>query len=221
MLLSKAFGLETYSLHGDNDPEAFGSEQITRLVGHRNTRMSPEELVSAAKSDGVTCIVKTHEHPITNDPCIFVVRDGRSSIVSYFHFLNEIARTPVSLEQVIKGEVFAGSWSEHYIAWQPKIRAHTLLLRYEMIVADPRRAISEISSFLRINPSNDFCMPFETLRSINSKFFRSGSDEKNIRELDGLRNFFWNHHGPVMLDLGYGRGDREDSAIPVGYRSVA
>ncbi|MDR6481601.1 UNVERIFIED_ORG: hypothetical protein ABIC72_002667 [Burkholderia sp. 1988] len=176
--------------------------------------MSPKELVSAAKSDRSTCIVKTHEHPITDDPCIFVVRDGRSSIVSYFHFLNEIARTPVSLEQVIKGEVFAGSWSDHYIAWQPKIRAHTLLLRYEMIVADPNRAIRAISSFLRIKPSDDFCVPFEALRSINSKFFRSGNDEKNIRELDDLGSLFWNHHRPVMLDLGYGHGDWKDGAIP-------
>ena len=203
ILLSQAFGIGTFSLHGDSDPESFASERVTKLVGHKDANQPSSELVAAAKISTDTRIVKTHEHPLTDDPCIFVVRDGRSAIVSYCHFLNEIANIPVTPDQVIRGEIFAGSWSDHYVAWQPKYRPHTLLLRYELIVADPGDAIRQISSFLRLPPIKDFSIDFEALNSLNPKFFRSGSNEANIAEMGDHSELFWQIHRPVMSDLAY------------------
>jgi len=205
ILLSEAFGIKTYSLHGDNDPHAFGSATVTRLVGHKDASQPAEELVTMAHSSDGMHIIKTHEHPLSNDPCIFVVRDGRSAVVSYYHFLKEIAKTPLTLEQVIKGHVFAGSWSQHYIAWQPKLRPHTLLLRYESIISNPSGAITEIASFLRLNPVANFSLTFESLKSLNPNFFRSGSDENNIAELGSQSALFWDLHEPVMSALHYDR----------------
>ena len=138
-------------------------------MGHRDSSLSAEALIEDAQKSPELNIIKTHEHPLTNEPCIFVVRDGRSSIVSYFHFLKEIAGLNLTLEQVINGEVFAESWSDFYHAWQPRIRPNTLLLRYEKIASDPAQAIRSLGSFLRLEPSGDFNLSFSSLRSLNAK----------------------------------------------------
>ncbi|WP_072436173.1 MULTISPECIES: sulfotransferase domain-containing protein [Burkholderia] len=204
ILLSQVFGLGAFSLHGDNDPQSFGSPALTELVGHRTGGSSKDRIISEAQRSAELNIVKTHEHPLTDDPCIFIVRDGRSSVVSYWHFLREIAGIDIALEQVVCGNCFAGSWSDHYVAWQPKLRPHTLLLRYEEIVKDPGRTVAALSDFLRIQPHKNFDLTFEGLKGLNPKFFRSGSDQNNIAELAEHADLFWTHHGHVMGDLLYG-----------------
>jgi len=203
MLLKHAFGLSTWSHHGDADRHAFGSDGLAQLVGHQYAGVEGEDLVLDLKDREGFHIVKTHDHPPTDDPCIFVVRDGRAAVVSYWHFLQDFYASDLTLEAVINGGVFAGSWSDHYIAWQPKIRPHTLLLRYEDITADPEQAVKAIASFIGVPPCGTLGHDFTNLRRMNGKFFRSGSNARNILELAGHEEIFMRQHGRVMQDLGY------------------
>jgi hypothetical protein len=204
MLLKAGFDLESTSLHGDADARSFGSDAVTALVGHVEATGSRAQAIAAAQADpGRLRIIKTHEGPATNDPAIFVVRDGRSAVVSYYHFLNDVEGIPTRLTDVVEGRVFAGSWSDHYIAWQPAYRPHTLLLRYEEITRDPAGTIAQLASFLRITALGTEAPGFATLKLLNPRFFRAGNDARNLAEMSPYEELFRSHHQPVMNVLGY------------------
>ena len=204
-MLHQAFGLKSYSLHGRGDPDAFGSPALAAEIGHIDTDMTPEQLVDWARQDAGLHVIKTHEPPLNDDPAIYILRDGRSSVVSYWHFIRDIVGSPVTLEQVILGEVFAGKWSDHYRAWQPKIRPTTLLLRYEDITASRDAALTALSSFLRMPIQARTNIDFGELHGRNPKFFRSANDERNRRELVPFDDLFASENGDVMSYAGYDR----------------
>jgi hypothetical protein len=202
MLLHEAFGLKTYSLAGTREMATSG-EEVGRLVGDMNVDWT--DAVSATiRSDTVPHFVKTHEEPIsTNDPCIYVVRDGRSAVVSYHHYLREVDGLDKSLDDVIDGRVYAGSWSEHYLNWLPRHRQNTLLLRYEAITDDPNQAVEDVAAFLGMLPVRDFSIDFSYLHQLQPALFRVGDDAPNIAELGPSEPRFRERHGAVMRELGY------------------
>lgn len=67
---------------------------------------------------------------------------------------------------MIEGRVFAGSWSDHFAAWQPTWRPHTLLLRYEKITAHPEEAVAQLGDFLQLRPLAGRIPEFEELRQL-------------------------------------------------------
>lgn len=203
MLLKSAFGLPSRSWHGNADARSFGSPAVVGLVGHQGHELPQEDLIPWAREQPGLCMIKTHEPPQTDDPAIYVVRDGRSSVVSYHRYLNDIENVESTIPDVIEGRVFAGSWSDHFAAWQPTWRPHTLLLRYEEITARPEHAVEEIGNFLRLAPLGGRVPAFEELRTLNPRFFRAGDDRANIAELAPYEDLFRSRHAQVMELLGY------------------
>jgi hypothetical protein len=203
MLLRSGFGLTSHSWHGSADPGAFGSADVERLVGHRATAVPQDDLIAWAQAQPDLCLIKTHEPPATDDPAIYVVRDGRSCMVSYHRYLNDIEHVSTSMQDVIEGRVFAGSWSEHLAAWQPTRRPHTLLLRYEEITARPEHAVARLGDFLRLAPHDGRIPEFEELRRLNPHFFRAGEDAANIEALQPHDVSFRRRHTEAMTALGY------------------
>src|SRR3546814_7459149 len=81
-------------------------------------------------SDWSSDVCSSDLEPPTDDaPAIYVVRDGRSSIVSYWHYLQTFGNYQVDLKDVVLGNVPFGSWSEHVERWSPDRRRATLLLQ--------------------------------------------------------------------------------------------
>ncbi|WP_369405464.1 sulfotransferase domain-containing protein [Novosphingobium lentum] len=148
-------------------------------------------------------IVKTHDLPDDDFPAIYIVRDGRASIVSYFHYCHdfEIDRP---IEDIIAGNAPFGSWSNHYSSWNPRQRPTTLFLKYEDIVQNPDSAIELLADFLNERPHDRFTADFSKLHDIDPRFFRSGNNARNIEELNGLAlSLFDSLHSSVMRELGY------------------
>lgn len=204
MLLKDVFGLGSWSLHGEGDERVFGSRSGLRdIVRHLNTSKTADELISEAQNSKEIYIIKTHERPLTDDPAIYVVRDGRASIISYFHYLNEIENFMIPLEQVIDGDVFAGSWSGHFKNWDPQFRKSTLLLRYEVISNNPRLLVKELGAFLELLPVKAFTRSFSELNAVFPEFFRAGNNKLNISEMEPFTAHFINKHGNLMRNLGY------------------
>jgi hypothetical protein len=208
MLLHESFGLKSYSLAGTKE-RAMGGEPVGQLVGDMNVNWS-DELSRSLRADTGRHLVKTHEEPQSaTDPCIYVVRDGRSAVVSYHHYLREVDGLDVSLNDVIDGNVYAGSWSDHYLQWQPKTRPNTLFLRYEDITREPDRAVRELAQFFDLSPLRPFSIEFEQLHQMNAAFFRTGENASNIAQLGSAEPRFWEAHGALMSELGYSRAVEE------------
>lgn len=202
IILEKIFGLQTYSLYrveGQQayDPSAEALEEAPFLSRHWR------HLVQNAPQARLTPI-KTHDLPEDSLPAIYIVRDGRAAIDSYFHYHQKFAFEQPSLTEIIAGACQFGSWSSHYYGWKPTTRAQTLLLRYEELVAKPTEAIAAISKFLDL-PASDQCLPgFDELKARFPAFFRRGRNEDFLSQWTPPQLEFFNRlHGEAMRDLGY------------------
>jgi hypothetical protein len=201
ILLKRAFDIETYSYY-DGDIEAL--PELISIVGHRRRAMKAEELIARAQGSSEIVFVKTHERPHDATKAIYVVRDGRATVVSYWHYLQDFEKQDVSLDQVITGDVWAGSWSHHVRTWALGARPNTLVLRFEDMVADNERPLAQIAAFLGIPRPRAAKVEFEELHAASPKFFRSGSNSGNIEELNGSDlKLFWACHRDAMVRLGY------------------
>lgn len=200
-LLHRALGVRTRSLHGDkgdicNQPRSPGS------VGQIGHGLTPAALGAQADE---TFFIATHDAPQDDAKAIYIVRDGRSSIMSYFQYLKSSqAGTAPSITDITLGYVRFSSWSEHFEAWSPRQRSDTLLVRYDDIAGDPVGVVESVAAFAGL-PVQQSKMPSSTeLQGIISDLVRSENDAGNIVELQGDDlNLFWLMHGRLMVELGY------------------
>ena len=201
VILHQAFGLRTYSVHNDNTD--IGADPSTRhIVGHLALPKSWN--ADQARTDGELWVVKTHDAPQESDKTIYIVRDGREATLSYFNYLHMYTKQEATLVEVIAGAVDFGGWSEHVLAWNPLERGHTLLLRFEELVADPESHIRRIADFLDLEPIAVSLPSFSDLHRANPKFFRSGRTSSWTSAFDqNTHSFFWLLHYEAMTRYGY------------------
>ncbi|MFA5898427.1 MAG: sulfotransferase domain-containing protein [Hyphomicrobium sp.] len=198
IVLNDVFGLSSGSVY---DGEAAVFAEATGVVGHVDQR--PASYHSAQNDDGKPTPVKTHDLPVDNAPAIYVVRDGRAALVSYYHYLSNYGGTTYPMSDIVSGRVWPGSWSAHYRGWNPAVRKNTLLLRYEELRDDNAAACEKIGSFLGMAPLKPFEVSFADLQKLNPRFFRSGNDGNSLAEMQPYMDLFLKHHGATMRELGY------------------
>ena len=203
LILKNCFGLSSQSLYQDQD---FADPDVRAVVGHEDIGDNAHRFVAMARRAGRNLYVKTHELPAADQhPAIYVVRDGRSAVVSHFHYLRQVLHRDISLAEVIAGQT-GQSWSRHVRAWVLPLRPNTLVVRYEDLAAGRPDALAEIAGFIGRPPRQGFELSFDRLHALNPVFFRRGSDAANIAEMDAAaRRLFDEHHGDVLRALGYGR----------------
>jgi hypothetical protein len=143
--------------------------------------------------------MKTHGYAQDQAPAIYVVRDGRAAVVSYFHWLRAEGEAP-TLEDIISGKVWAGSWSAHVSAWSS--RPNTLLIKFEDLIGDNEYACRQIGDFLGIH-GRATLPDFAELQAMSRTHFRSGNNQANIAELASHIDQFDKVHGDAMRQLGY------------------
>ena len=202
LILKHCFGLSSQSLYQDQE---FADPDLRNVVGHEDVGLDPRSFVATARRAGRSLYVKTHELPPRDQhPAVYVVRDGRSAVVSHAHYLREIMGRDISLADVIEGK--AGlTWSQHVRAWALPMRANTLVLRYEDLAAGDRDSLAALSAFIHQPLLRGFGLSFDRLHAIYPAFFRRGSDAANIAEMDGASlRLFEQHHGDMLKTMGYG-----------------
>jgi hypothetical protein len=204
IVLNEVFGIKSMSLHGDADERVFSPKPgVVEAIGHLASDLQGDELINWARRSTETYVIKTHEPPATNDPAIYVVRDGRSALVSYFHYLNKVESFPITYQDVIDGNVYGGSWSEHFYAWHPLSRSRTLLLRYEDVTKDRDHLEHQLGDFFSMKPGPGSRRSFAELHSLYPDFFRRGDDSANIQELQPYLDRVLARHGSLLRVLGY------------------
>lgn len=193
LVLNQAFGIKSTSLYPSEDKSMNEQpEWFRERIGYAGPldRINSEQWVG----------VKTHGPPTDDEPAIYVVRDGRAVLASYFHLLRDFS-TAKPMNEIIAGDVWVGSWSDHVRAWSD--RPKTLVLRYEDLTSDPEPQCEAISEFLELPQLAPFAQTFDELHRFNPRLFRTASNERNIAEFEPHLNSFLNRHGPMMKELGY------------------
>ena len=182
------------------------TEAATEEIGHLPMAEPWESFYESASASKALHLVKTHRPPRDDQRAIYVVRDGRRSLVSYqkYHekFLGEQALSQMAL---VMGSDYYGDWSEHYQDWVSSGR-NTLLVRYEELVNAAPDLLRTIAKFIGYQgPISEWTNPFGELHQENPDFFRVG--EARWQGAPGwselINSVFFYLHGDLMNALGY------------------
>jgi sulfotransferase family protein len=200
-VLSECFGLPSTT----DEPEPIEAAYATGMIGGL---ASPDDWVRfyvEATASSTLHLIKTHLPPRDDQRAIYVVRDGRSAVVSYYHFNRTYhpAEAPSLLELALGGGHYGG-WADHCKTWFG--RAGTLVVRFEDLVhGDPptlNRIATQICHTGSIRP---WVNPFASLRLAVPEFFREGALQFNRPSIwtDLVDEAFFASNGDVMQQLGY------------------
>jgi hypothetical protein len=204
LILHRAFGLQTTSIYDGEMGEWDRVKGLVDLVGHYENAAVPARPSWMSQHPWEAFrLIKTHQPPKDSGPAIYVARDGRAAIVSYYHYIRNVQGLPANLTDVILGQHYPGSWSNHLRSWKPRDRPNTLLLRYEDLASSADRVCEEIAAFLQRPQIDDFDLSFEDLHRLHPQFFRSGGNAKNIVEIKAHIELFDSLHAETMREFGY------------------
>lgn len=207
-MIYQAFGMRTFSRY-DDKTDVGQSDELCDLTGHAFMGTDFQQFYEERKGSPELHFLKTHHPPQDDGPAIYIIRDGRSSVVSFHNYVQRILkREGITLADIIRGQKVAvqyGNWSTHVGSWNPLARPNTLLLRYTDLHERPDQVLDAVSSFLNIPRTGEWQNNFTTLQAVMPEFFRHGSDDKNRAQLkDEDLELFWSIHGPCMKEYGFG-----------------
>jgi len=198
-ILWTCFGLQTGSVYPD---DLRGDAEVAAQTGHL------EGVAHGAFSQEFLKLplVKTHDLPIDGRRAIYVVRNGRDSCRSLFGYWGaEGLQVEVTLEDVIAGRHMFGSWSEHYLAWDPEARPNTLSLRFEDLTKDFGGTLKRLAAFLDRTPRCTEAPRPIAARGDAPNWLSPGATA--VRAMTPAEDaLFQSLHGHLMERLGYPAG---------------
>lgn len=168
-VLWHCFGLRSASVYPN---DLGGKQELANYVGH--IEHGPNQPIRF-QSGGLP-LLKTHELPSDNLPAIYVVRDARAASVSLWQFYKK----KIPLQSVISGQHRFGTWSAHVSAWKPWERPNTLLIKYEDMVNDLPRVLTEVSTFLDRKVLSLQIPDRNTVAGIDGQWVRTKSDWREV-----------------------------------------
>jgi hypothetical protein len=182
-------------------------------------------------------IVKTHVLPDQlqphdpSIPVVYLVRDGRDSVVSMAHHTKDIVRPGSDYNQNLKEIILArhnthfGGWGKNVITW---LKRADLVLRFEDLIVDPIGTIEKLRAVVDLpDPKPEKLPTFDDLREKSTpygpnknladqgdygqkkkKFFRRGiagawKDELPLE----FQEMFWFFNRKAMYAVGYTDGE--------------
>jgi len=149
--------------------------------------------------------IKTHNACTDSLPAIYVVRDGRDTLVSLAHFKIAQKRVKTDFEDTLRNSIATPgfSWSRRVLWWVKK-RA-SVVVKYEDLVRAPVLTLHYALKKLHISSDKTgIPISFETLHNIEPTQYRSGKVGVWREEMsEANQELFWKLHGKAMKELGY------------------
>lgn len=192
-LLYKTMGLKSWS---DEDP--YFETDFGQHCGW-------EKFYRNATESKKVYIVKTHRPPRDSQPAIYLLRDGRKACLSYSYFHQSNTPPPYpSLLEIVMGNDFYGSWSDHYKTWQD--RGNLSILRFEELVNASDDLLNKIAEMVRYDGEiSSWINPFEEEKIKAPNLVREGKIhwEGDLAWTKIINGLFFKFHGHLMVELGY------------------
>ena len=173
--------------------------------------------------------VKTHSLPSNdNYSSIYLMRDGRDSIISYSHYITStlpkkdkrllVSKLRSTILPLIRGRVvkslITGSknernnWTTHITQWTEQTN-NKVVIKFEDLIKDPipqvNRALQNLDISELLPQLEKTSYPsFEDLHRDWPDFFRKGSSGGWREEMSPQhQKLFWKYHGETMSKFGY------------------
>jgi hypothetical protein len=211
LALYRTFGLKSTSEYDINKVQP----QNPHLLYHFGylPELNLEQMASAKE----TYYVKTHHLPRGDShPAIYLVRDGRDSLVSYawYYLEKDLKRVPETIsaaeyhdtlrQLIVQERSPFGRWSENVLAWIH--RPNTYVIPFEKLISTPALCLSQATEALSLSvtPINEPIPGFAELKANRPYAFRRGvvGSWKDEFPTD-LLELFWDIHGSGMKACGY------------------
>jgi hypothetical protein len=98
-------------------------------------------------------IIKSHFVKTFYPKIIYIVRDGRDALVSYYYYQKELRGFKGSFEEFYfsKFSIEAGSWHEHLtraLNYQKNNNENIIFIKYENLKKDPKSTFKKVVDFL-------------------------------------------------------------------------
>lgn len=212
LLVKHKYALPTYSIY-----QLQNSNKISNNVGETIGISTPfsMSLDEMATSD-TYYFVKTHDLPKEDFPAIYLVRDGRDSLVSYAHYTldydlsvskaEHAERYYEILRMLIETEVHFGNWSRNIHEWTHR-STPTVFVKYEKLITNPVACCQSAMAHVGYQAPeiNQNSVPtFSDLHQQVPDFFRKGKVGSWREEMpEDLHQRFWERHGEIMYKMGY------------------
>lgn len=143
---------------------------VASIVFGTRAHLTPDSLVQDLVPDvhdgafyrryGTPTFFKSHHLPRPEyRRVVYLVRDGRDAMVSYFHFLSAInQRTPDFLKMVTLGEgLFPCRWHEHVEAWSKNpYGAEMITISYESLKNQAVEQLRKLCQFAALERTTEF-----------------------------------------------------------------
>jgi hypothetical protein len=89
--------------------------------------------------------------------CVYIVRDGRDSIVSYYHYTTTRRRLKLSFQQWLDYYIsgyYGPRWDENVLSWFGQAKNHLKdnleIVHFEDLKSQPEKTLTDIITFLEI-----------------------------------------------------------------------
>lgn len=207
--------VEVYRLESSSFYDGIGEPENYKEFPFVKTHMRPEEL-DDLHGEGIKAI--------------YLVRDGRDSLVSMAHQRKDIYEPESDFESnfieamiAAEGSYFGG-WSKNVEDW---IDRSDVFIRFEDLIQNPIDEVEKINRIYKLPEKNEENLPtFKSLKfgkpkygrgkrvanseeeelDIIKKSFRKGKAYGWKEELNtNLQNLFWSYHRDMMERMGYDR----------------
>lgn len=225
-ILFKSFGLGSYSEYSMGDAVEVKSPPAHLDGVFLHYPQGWRRFLSEEAESPWPLPVKTHGAPMDRQKAIYVVRDGRQVLLSYWRFhAKHHSAAGITLAELIGGVDHYGDWSGHYRAWVDG-RRDLLVLKYEDLVEADMATLRRIADFIghvgEIRPwVNAYrkVLPDAQGDRIDPRTEWKG-DEAWTPVVDAI---FWHLHGGLMRELGYGEREEPtaDRYVPEGMDQLA
>ncbi|MEM6396002.1 MAG: glycosyltransferase [Bacteroidota bacterium] len=179
-------------------------------------------------------VVKTHLLPgqlpeeLQDRPSVYIVRDGRDSLVSIAHHRKDIVAPGTNFYNNVieaalaQGGSFFGGWSENVAQWTAKAN---IVVRFEDLIQDPISEVEKLRAIIDLPDPDLRKLPnFKTLKFGKPRYgggqgekFDTDKAQKHFRrgkaggwrdELPPeLEKLIWRVHGPTLAKWGYEPSD--------------
>ena len=202
-------------------PDALVEELVPYHDGHRYYRRFSDPM-----------FFKTHGLPVPQyRRVIYLLRDGRDAMVSYFHHLSALKGREIDFLHAIETgeELFPSKWHEHVDAWQANpYGAEMIFMRYEDLKKDTVTELLRLCDFADISRDRAFLetvvqqASFENMRQKEKEtgwsnpawpkdkpFVRRGQVGSYRDEMSpDVLEAFLKDAGDTLRRLGYTHGDK-------------
>lgn len=153
-------------------------------------------------------IIKSHRRYNTlAKRVIYIVRDGRDMMISYWHYVNERDNTSIPFSAFLEMSQPYGPWKSHVLEWLNASLEGRLVLRYEDMLKDTASCLNKALEFAEI-PFADSTIStaierasFESMRRIEKRgIFNPYQRGNPIFMRKGVSGFWKDVFGPGELE---------------------